>query len=107
MKRFVKHLFVAAGVVLALASCRKDFELMPWVPEDQALLTISTGTPESRTAISGTTPSWKSGDKVTVVYTNTSSEVVTAQSSALASDASEASFSVLLTSPNTSVEAHA
>jgi len=106
MKRFAKHLFVAAAAVLVLASCRKDFDL-PSVPEDQVLLTINTGTPESRTAISGTTPTWKSGDKVTVVYTNTSSEVVTAQSSALASDATEASFSVSLTSPNTSVEAHA
>lgn len=106
MKKFVKHLFIAAAAVLALASCRKDFDL-PSVPEDQVLLTINTGTPESRTAISGTTPTWKSGDKVTVVYTNTSSEVVTAESSALTSDATEASFSVSLTSPNTSVEAHA
>ena len=106
MKKLAKHLFVAAAIVLALASCRKDFDL-PSVPEDQVLLTINTGTPESRTAISGTTPTWKSGDKVTVVYTNTSSEVVTAESSALASDATEASFSVSLTSPNTSVEAHA
>lgn len=119
MNKFSK-LFFAAAVILALASCRKDFDLPSEgiSSENQVLLTINAGAPEtngtpqvsaplSRTGISGTTPSWKSGDKVTVVYTNTSSEVVTAESSALASDATEASFSVSLTSPNTSVEAHA
>ena len=119
MKKYSK-LFFAAAVVLALASCRKDFDLpSEGIPsENQVLLTINTGAPQSdgtpqasapasRTGISGTTPSWKSGDKVSVVYTNNSSEVVTAQSSALASDATEASFSVALTSPNAAVEAHA
>lgn len=119
MKKFSKLIF-AAAVILALASCRKDFDLPSnGIPsENHVLLTINAGAPQtdgtpqasapvSRTGISGTTPSWKSGDKVTVVYTNTSSEVVTAQSSALASNTTEATFSATLTNPDLQQPAHA
>ena len=116
MKKYTKLSFAAAAIFV-LASCQQDLNL-PAPDDGKVLLTINTGAPQadgtpqasapaSRTGISGTTPSWKSGDKVSVVYTNNSSEVVTAQSSALASDATEASFSVALTDPKTAVEAHA
>ena len=70
-------------------------------------ITINGGAPDTKTAISGTTPTWKSGDKVTVVYTNTSDEVTTAKSAALGSDTAEAAFSVTLYSPKTAVDAYA
>lgn len=121
MKKITKSLFLVAASAFILASCQIELvdpnEAKEPIQDDNiVLLTINTGAPqtdvETKTYISGETsssasPSWANGDKVTVVYTNTSAEVVTAQSSALNENGSSASFTVALTAPDNTVDAYA
>ena len=111
-------LAIAAIVLIAAGSCRKETPGAVQIPDPEieaiqepifepVVLTINSGIPKTKTAISGTDPTWKSGDKLTVVYTNTSDAVTTARSTALASDTEEATFSVTLLSPKTAVSAYA
>ena len=102
---------LAAAALFAFVSCEKEIA-NPTNPVDDntVVLTINadkSGDIDTKTSLSGTTPSWAAGDKVSVVYTNTSDEVVKAESSALAAAAASSSFTVSLTSPKTAVEAHA
>lgn len=102
---------LAAAALFAFVSCEKEIA-NPTKPVDEntVVLTINadkSGDIDTKTSLSGTTPSWAAGDKVSVVYTNTSDEVVKAESSALAAAAASSSFTVSLTSPKTAVEAHA
>ncbi len=114
-----KQLFLIASLI-AMFGCSKEavepqFSPLKRPAQAAEIMTITTGTPETnepsllqtKTAISGTTPSWKAGDRVTVVYTNTSSVLQTAKSAGLASDTDEATFSVALISPKTDVQAYA
>ena len=105
---------IAASILAmaASASCQKEAAATEYSPVvepafEAVVMNISGEVPETKTAISGTTPSWKSGDRVTVVYTNTSDAVTTARSSALAGDTDEATFSVTLLSPKADVSAYA
>ena len=102
---------IAASIlaVAASASCRKEAAAseVPSPALEAVVMNISGEVPETKTAISGTTPTWKAGDRVTVVYTNTSDAVTTARSNALASDSDEATFSVTLLSPKAAVSAYA
>ena len=116
MKKIVKPFLFLAAFALALASCQKEADKPVGEKTDPAVgrtvvLTINAENPlsdlDTKTVISGTTPSWANGDKVTVIYTNTSAEVVTASSSALNENASTASFTVALTSPDDSEPAYA
>ena len=108
-KRFC--LIAVASIIVAGISCRKETPIVEFSPlrpvvDQSTSLTISTRTPVTMTAISGTAPTWKAGDRVSVVYTNTSDNVVTAKSSALGSDTEEATFSVTLISPDATVPAY-
>ena len=110
--RILLSIVASVLTVAASASCNKEApNVERSYRQDQVveaiIMNISGGLPETETAISGTTPTWKSGDRVTVVYTNTSDEVTTARSTALASDNDKATFSVTLYSPKTAVSAYA
>ena len=110
--RILLSIVASVLTVAASASCNKEApNVERSYRQDQVveaiIMNISGGLPETETAISGTTPTWKSGDRVTVVYTNTSDEVTTARSTALASDYDKATFSVTLYSPKTAVSAYA
>ena len=114
MKNTKSFLLVAAAL-FAFVSCEKEIanpiqnDVTP-ADDNTVVLTINadrSGDIDTKTSLSGTTPSWAAGDKVSVVYTNTSDEVVKAESSALAAAAASSSFTVSLTSPKTAVEAHA
>ena len=72
MKKLTNTILFIAASALALASCQKDVNETV-LPEDDGtvVLTINAGSPETKTAISGSTPTWKAGDKVSVVYKKT------------------------------------
>lgn len=115
MKKVSKYLLIASTIVLAFASCSKEDKAALTEKEsandngNKVVLTINAEQPkaQSKTSISGTTPSWSVGDKVNVVYTNTSASVVKAESEALATAGSPKTFTVTLTSPDNTKEAYA
>lgn len=104
-------LLAAAAVAF---SCEKETSTTEEVivPEENVeILTINADAVaaegETKTALSGTTPSWAKDDQVSVVYTKTDASVATQASSKLAAASSTASFSVALTSPDAGEDAYA
>ena len=104
-------LLAAAAVAF---SCEKETSATEEiiVPEENVeILTINADAvaaeSETKTALSGTTPSWAKDDQVSVVYTKTDASVATQASSKLAAASSTASFSVALTSPDAGEDAYA
>ncbi len=106
MNAINRILFIASSVCVLLA-CQK--EAAKQVNDDKTvLLTINAGTPETKTEISGTTPSWSMGDKISVVYKQDGkSGWYKKASEALASGGSVASFTVSLTTPDATKDAYA
>ena len=103
----INRILLMASSVFALLACQK--EAAKQVNEDKTvLLTINAGTPETKTAISGTTPSWSTGDKISVVYKQEGkSGWYKKASEALESGGSVASFTVSLTDPDATKDAYA
>lgn len=113
MKKIANTFLLLSAFSFAFVACQKEIDKVIDQPQNDNTLVVSltadieSSDADTKTSISGTTPSWTVGDKVTVVYTNSSDAVVTAESTGLASAASPATFSVTLTDPKTAVSAYA
>lgn len=107
MKKIISF-FAIAGALLAFASCQKEADIYH-IDGGKTLLIINASQADAtKTTLSGTTASWKEGDKVTVMYKKTSEDTwSTATSAGLAADAATASFTATLTSPDDSKSAYA
>ena len=113
MRKVINTILVISAV-LFLGSCEKEFDNKQVYDlesnketVEQYIMTVEAGAPETKTAIAGTVPTWKQNDVINVVYTNTSASIDKAESSPLASDAADATFTVGLTNPDNSITAYA
>lgn len=113
MKKSFKVFALSLVAVSALFACSKEMDVIngkPIVDGNKTILTIKATNPESvatKTTMSGTTPSWLAGDKITVIYKNTSDAVATAESTPLAGAITTATFDATLVDANTSINGYA
>ena len=106
MKKVFTYLFSVLSVAAVMVSCVKETGSQK--PAQQEILTIVAGNPAVKTSMEGTTPSWSADDQLDIIYTNSDSQVVKAQSNKLdAATSSAASFTVALTNPDAGKTAYA
>lgn len=104
MKIFAKTITFVAAAAATLVSCQKETDFSKPLAEGDFVMAIHATSPESvatKTTMVGTTPSWLKGDKVTVLYKSAGNDSwKTAESAELDGDASTATFTTTLDSPD-------
>ncbi len=104
MKIFAKTLAFVAVAAATLVSCQKETDFAKPLAEGDFVMAIHATSPESvatKTTMSETTPSWLEGDKVRVLYKSAGNDSwKTAESAGLDGDASTATFTTTLDSPD-------